>query len=533
MKRALLISFLLLLVTVILAGCSFAKSDKVTLRWAIPDDPESLNPQKMSSTYTLSVADQIYEGLCSISADNKIVAAGAERWERSADGLTYKFFLRKDARWSNGDPVIAQDYVYSWRAGANPKYASEAAYMLYFIKNAQAYNEGKAKPEQMGVRALDDYTLEVQLEHPAEFFLRLTAFHTYFPMDSKVATKNPDWANEVRTMVANGPFKVNDWDHNAKIILVANDQYWDKSAVKLKKIEIYMVDKDSTAMTMIENDQLDISDTLPPDSEYKRLMQSGKIKIYPFMNTNYLAFNVHNKPLDDARVRKALAYAIDCKSLLQDSLELGATKLAYAWVPYGIPDVTANPDFRTVGGTFYKFDPEQARKLLAEAGFPNGKSFPTLTYLYGGTQGKTKLYAEMMQEMWKKNVGVNVKLVNQEWKVYNKSRDELQYDICTNSWVGDYLDPMTYMEVLMTSSGTNNVSRWSNDKYDQLIETARGSLDNAERMSSMHAAEAIIFEDMPITPYAISMNRIMDSGKVHGVIRDASGKTLMKQAYKE
>jgi len=188
MKKTLVVALALIL-ALVLCSCSFSKSDKDVLRWAIPDDPESLNPQKMASTYTLSVADQIYEGLSSIGKDNHILAAGAEKWEISKDRLTYKFYLRKDAKWSNGEPVLAQDYVYSWSCGADPKYASESAYMLYFIKNGERYNQGKCAVTELGVKALDNYTLEVQLEHPCEFFLHLTAFHAYFPINKKVAEK--------------------------------------------------------------------------------------------------------------------------------------------------------------------------------------------------------------------------------------------------------------------------------------------------------------------------------------------------------
>ncbi|MFA6074399.1 MAG: peptide ABC transporter substrate-binding protein [Negativicutes bacterium] len=532
MKKLLAILLLLFIFVGTFAGCSFSKSDKEVLRWAIPDDPESLNPQKMSSTYTLGVADQLYEGLCSIGSDNVVLPAGAEKWDVSKDGLTYTFYLRKDAKWSNGDPVVAQDYIYSWRCGVDPKYAAEAAFMLYFVKNGEKFNQGKCSVSDFGVSAIDDHTLQVKLERPCDFFLRLTSSHAYFPIDSVVAEKNANWAANVNTIICNGPFKITDWDHNSKITLVKNDKYWDKAKVKLSEIDIYMVDKDSTAMSMLESNQLDVSDTLPPESEYKRLVAAGKIKNYPFMNTNYLAFNVHNKPLNDVRVRKALSYAIDCTALLQEAKVLGASREAYAWVPFGIPDATADSDFRKVGGTYFNYDPERAKKLLADAGYPNGKGFPELTFMFGSSAGKSK-YGEMIQEMYKKVLGVKIKLVGQEWKVYNKSRDELQYDICTNSCVGDYLDPMAYMSVLLTSSDTNNVPRWSNASYDGLITRAQNTNDNVERMRLMHEGEKIIFDEMPIMPYAFSMNRIMESGAVHGIIRDASGKTLMKEAYKE
>ncbi|MEI6285212.1 MAG: peptide ABC transporter substrate-binding protein [Bacillota bacterium] len=532
MKKLLALSILVIFLAVMLSGCSFSKSDKVILRWAIPDDPESLNPQKMASTYTLSVADQLYEGLTSVAKDNVIVPAGAEKWDVSADRLTYKFYLRKDAKWSNGAPVVAEDYVYSWSCGVDPKYASESAYMLYFIKNGERFNQGKCNVTEFGVKALDQYTLEVKLEHPCEFFLHLTAFHAYFPINKKNAESNSNWAGSANTISCNGPFKIISWDRNSKMVLLKNEYYWDKAKVKLSEIDVYMVDKDSTAMSMMENGQLDISDTLPPDTEYKRLIDAGKLKFYPFMNTNYLAFNVHKKPLNDARVRRALSYSIDGAALLQDAKASGASKEANAWVPYGIPDAAADSDFRVTGGALFKYDPMLAKKLLAEAGYPDGKDFPELTFLFGSSAGKSK-YGEMIQEMYKKTLGIKVKLVGQEWKVYNKSRDDLQFDICTNSWVGDYLDPMTYMSVLLTSSDTNNIPRWSNAKYDSLILKAQDTIDNDERMKLMHAGEKIIFEDMPIMPYAFSMNRVMDSGSVRNVIRDASGKTLMKEAYKE
>ncbi|MDI3270472.1 MAG: peptide ABC transporter substrate-binding protein, partial [Bacillota bacterium] len=361
------------------------------------------------------------------------------------------------------------------------------------------------------------------------YFLSLAAFPTLFPVNKKVVEANPDgWALKPETYVTNGPFKMVEWVHNNRIVAVKNERYWDAKNVKLSKVIFTLVEDHATELTLWETDQIEITDQVPPQ-EIERLRREKKLKSSPYIAVYYYIFNVEKKPLDDPRVRKALAYAIDRQAIVEKVVK-GGQKPALAFAPYGLPDAQPGQDFRQVGGDYFKDnDVETARKLLAEAGYPNGRGFPTIEILYN-TLESHKAVAEAIQEMWKRNLGINATLTNQEWKVYLQSRDEGNFQVARAGWVGDYLDPMTFMDVHVTGGG-NNDSNYSNPKYDQLIETAKNSGDPRVRMKALHDAEKILMEDMPIMPIYFYVNLFLEKDYVHDVIHSALGFVDFKNAW--
>jgi len=496
---------LLLLLTVILSNMAAysaptAKLHKnQVLTYNLTTEPEILDPARSTGVPEAKVEYSCFEGLARLGPNNVAVPGAAEKWTVSPDGKTYTFYLRKQAKWSNGEPVTAHDFEFAWKRTLNPQTASEYAGNLYAILNAEEYNTGKISDAmKVGVNAKDVYTLTVTLKAPCSYFPVLTTHHSLYPVHRKTVMSAPDkWAADPKTYIGNGPFKLVNWVHHERLEFVPNPYYWNRSKVKLTKLIFYTIEESSTALTMFESSQLDFVDELP-NPELPRLQKAGILIQFPYLGTYYYMFNTKKPPLNDVRVRKALTLAIDRAKLVK-YITKGGEKSALAYVPLGIPDSKPGKMFRQVGGTFFKdSDIKQAKKLLAEAGFGDIKKFPTLEILYN-TLESHKQIAEAIQEMWSKQLGIKVTLTNQEWKVYLQSRDQGNYQIARAGWIADYIDPMTFMDMWMTDNG-NNDTGWSNSRYDTLIRQAQQTGDPQARMKILHDAEMILMNELPIAP---------------------------------
>lgn len=517
--------FLLLIFTVILmaaTGCgqndasqdgdkAAAVEQKIT--YNVAAEPETLDPAAATGAPEGTVQLALFEGLVRLDANNEPIPGIAETWDISDDGLKYVFHLR-DAKWSNGDPLTAEDFEYAWKRLLNPELANYYAFQLYYLVNGEEYNAKKATAKDVGVKAIDAKTLEVTLKAPTPYFLSLTAFPALYPVNQKVVEAHADWHTSPENYISNGPFKLVEWEHNQKLVLKKNENYWAADDVKLETLVMTTVDSDDTELTMFETDQLDIAEN-PPLQELKRLLDEKEATIYPDLGVYFYVFNTDKKPMDDARVRKAMAMAVNRQSLI-DNVTQAFEKPAYAIVPYGVPDVNGK-DFRETGGTYFEEDIEKAKVLLAEAGFPDGKGFPTLKILYNTKESHQKI-AEALQEMWKTNLGINVELTNQEWGVYENSIKVGDFEIARAGWMPDYLDAMTYLDMWIKSDLSMYYTGWENAQYDKLVKIAGTSSDPAERMKAMHDAEAILMEDMPILPIYFYTNPNMYKPWVKGVV---------------
>jgi oligopeptide transport system substrate-binding protein len=513
-------------------GCSTAKKNTESrhIRYAVSAEPESADPRMSTSLPASTIQAQLFEGLTTLDEKNRPVAAAAERWDMSPDGLKYTFHLRAGIKWSNGDPVTARDFEYAWKTSLSPELASANAYMLYCLKNGEAYAAKKATAAQVGVRAKDDRTLEVELERPTAYFLALAAFHAYYPVHEKTVSGNEKWANQPQTLIGNGPFKLSAWVKSSRMELVKNEHYWDAAKVKSAKLEVFLLDNASTALSMFESGQLDMGDSIPV-SEVPRLVKEGKVKIYPFLGTSYVSFHSGKPPFDNPKVRRAFALAID-RAAITEKLLRGGQEPALAFVPTGIVEGASGEDFRAKAGNLLKDnDSTTARVLLAEAGFPEGRGFPEVTFLYN-TSEANKVIAEALQEMWKKNLGIQVAISNQEWKVYWDTLDRHNFQLARESWSGDYPDPMTFLD-LFVSGGSNNAPDYKNKAYDRLIVEAQNTVDLTKRMQSLHAAEKILMDEAVIAPVFFQSNPVMLSPKVKGVVRSILGVPYFKEAWLE
>ena len=533
-KLLVLLLVLSLVLTVVgVTGCKkSAETPKVeqVLKYNVGAEPQFFDPRKATGIPEFTMLLNLFDGLMRYNLQGQLVPSIAEKYEVSDDGLTWTFHLR-DAKWSNGEPVTAYDFEYSWKSALSPEINSEYAYQLYYLKNGEAYNTGKiTDPAQVGVKALDDKTLVATLEAPTPYFSSLLTFTTYLPVNKKLDTSNPDWAKSADNYISNGPFMLSKWDHNHLIEVVKNPNYWDAKNVKLEKITFYMVEESSTELMMFENGELDFG-TNPPLPEIDRLKQEGVLTISPYLGTYYYMFNVTKPPFDNVLVRKALAAAIDRESIVTNVTKAGQLP-ATAYVPPGIPDAAPGSDFREVGGTFFEpYEPEKAKQYLAEAGYPDGKGFPTFELLYNTSEAH-KIIAEAIQQMWKETLGINCTLVNQEWKVYLDNRTSLNYQVARAGWIGDYTDPMTFIDMWVTNGG-NNDTGWSNAQYDALVAKAKSTGDQTVRMQAMHDAEKILMDEMPIAPIYFYTRPELIKPYIKDFYTSALGYTDFKQAYIE
>lgn len=522
---------LILIVSVVLTGCTSPKpaepAKEMKTSWNAGAEPKTLDPALSTGVPESNIQTAVFEGLTRIGEGEKVMPGIAESWSQSADGTVITFKLR-DAKWSNGDPITAEDFKYSWLRALSPEMASEYSYQLYYIKGAEDYNSKKGTADAVGIKVVDPKTLEVTLAAPTPYFIALTAFHTLYPVNKKVVEANKDWTLKAESFVSDGPFIVKEWKHNDQIVVVKNDKYWDAKNVKITEITFKLLEDTKAALTAFESGQLDGLDS-PPIEDIDRLKASGTLKTSPYIGTYYYRFNVTKKPFDNPKVRKALTMAIN-RQLLIDKVTKGGQKPALAFTPPGMVDVEAGKDFRAVGGDFIKEDVAAAKALLAEAGYPDGKNWPKdVTILYN-TSAAHKTIAEAIQNMWKTNLGIDVQLRNEEWAVYLESQKKLNFNVARAGWIGDYADAMTFMDMFVTGGG-NNQTGWSNAEYDkQIKDVANKSGDQKVRIPAMHAAEKVLMDEMPIMPIYYYVNNYVLKDYVKGMFRSSLGPIDYKYA---
>ncbi|OCA84260.1 ABC transporter substrate-binding protein [Bacillus sp. FJAT-27225] len=541
MKKRFSIFFSLLLVmSMFLTACagsgnnaSNEKDEKKEqlFRVNINSEPYSLHPGLASDATSGGVLLQAFEGLTRIDKDGKPQPAMAEDIKTSDDLTTYTFKLR-DAKWSNGDPVKASDFVYAWKWALDPKNESTYAYQLYYVKGAQAINLEGASPDTLGVKALDEKTLEVTLENPTPYFLELTAFYTYFPVNEKVATANPDWHTEAgEDYVSNGPFKLTAWDHQNEINLEKNKDYWDAKSVKLDKIQMVMINDPNTELSMFENGELDWAGSpfgsLPTD-RMAEMKDRDDYHNQAIAGTYWYKFQTEKPPLNNKNIRKALAYAINRKAIVENITQ-GGQMPAMAIVPPSMIEENEK-------GYFADNDVAKAKEFLAqglkELGYKDVSELPAITLSYNTSEAHQKI-AQAIQDMWVKELGVEVTLDNAEWQVYIDKLNKGDYMVGRMGWLGDFNDPINFLELYRDKLGGNNNTFWENAEFKQLLNDSQKESDSAKRMQMLKDAEAIFMDEMPVAPIYFYTNSWLQSENVKGVVVSGLGDVQLKWAYIE
>lgn len=519
----------LMLSVAVLACCGCAAVSRPdAVSYVLEAEPSRLDPAMTTALPESNVELQIFEGLTRLDEHNVPQPALAASWQISPDGRTYTFYLRDGIRWSDGTPITAQDIVYSWKRVLNPDAASENAYMMFCIDNAEAYFNRRAAAEDVGIAALDDKTLQVRLTNPTAYFLNLTAFHCYYPVPKHVVEARPDtWAADAETMVCSGPYKIIRWNHSSQIDMVKNPAYWDAGAVVSDQLEFPISDSQATRLTLVESGQANMT-VEPPPSEQERLEALGLYKIAPYLGSYYYVFNVQKPPFDNVNVRKAFAAAVRREELVRHVVR-AQKEAAYAWVPPGIMDKATGRDFREEGGRLAIEDTAAAKAYLQAAGYDAMHPLPEITILFN-TNEMHKAVAEAMQAMWKETLGADVFLANQESKVFLATRSQGDYQIARASWIADYIDPMTFLEVF---ADPDNDANYYNAAYNSLIRAAKESNDPAQRMQYMHEAEKILFDDCVIIPIYYTTQPYVVQPYVKGYYWSLLGTVDFKRAYLE
>jgi oligopeptide transport system substrate-binding protein len=465
-----------------ITGCSGEPSavENKTLRIAVSTEPPTLDWSLATDGVSFNVLTNLMEGLTQYNERLEPIPAIAKRWEFSEGGRVITFYLRDDVKWTDGQPVTAQQFEYSWKRLLDPETASQYAYFLFDVENAAEYNAGKIKDaDQVGVNALSPTVLQVRLKRPVIYFPSLTTFMVTFPQRQDVIEKYGDHWTDPEHIVTNGPFILDQWDHEYKLELQSNPNYYDTQPA-LERIIMYVVRNPTTELTLYETGELDMAE-LPPVAipHYK---SHPEYKNLPLLRGYYYGFNVTKPPFNDARVRRALSHAIN-RSQIPVILKGGQLPTA-SWIPKGMFGYNSK-----IGPAF---NPEKARALFAEAGYSGRKKFPAFSIAYN-TDPTHRLIAQFVQAQWKKHLQLEVSLEDQEWKVYLKKLDIDPPPVFRLGWGADFPDPDNFMNLFITTSGNNRL-QWSNKRYDGLIAQGAAEQNPEARQVIYDEAQTLLTE---------------------------------------
>ncbi len=519
-------SLLPLLLTIpgmgLLTGCGPRESNvesgnrTQTLHIGNLSEPSDLDPHIINSLQDFNIVMALFEGLTAYDPRDVSPMPGvATHWESSDDAMTWTFYLRPEAKWSNGDPLTAQDFAYAYQRMLSPNLASEYAYMLFTLDGAEEFTAGETDDfSTVGVEVVDDHTLRLRLAYPVPYFPALLAHSSWFPVHQatieahgEMDQRGTRWTRP-GNLVGNGAFQLTEWVPNQYITVEKSPHYWDADTVRLNAVRFYPIESVSREEAAFRSGQLHITTGLPIDKipvyqEDPELSQF--LKQNTLLATYFYRFNTRKPPLDDVRVRRALSLAIDREQLVAKVTrggQLPARNLTPPWIPGYEP------------GDMLEGNADDARRLLAEAGFPGGEGFPEMEILFNTSEGHRRI-AEAIQQMWAQELGINIGLYNQEARVQSDSMREGNYTIARMAWIGDYVETSSFLKLMITDGG-NNQTGWSNPEYDRLFEAARFAVDEAERFELYRQAEQILIDESPIAPIYFYVNSALVRPEVKG-----------------
>lgn len=491
----------------VLTGCGKGNfnTDADTIVWNLGEDPKTIDPALNTASGAGNLILNAFEGLVRVDENTEIKEGVAKEWTTSEDGLTYTFKLREDSKWSDGKVVTANDFKYSWLRALDKKTAAEYSYQLFYIKNAEKYNKGEVTAEEVGIKVVNDFELEVTLENPTAYFLQLLAFATYQPVRQDIIEANGEkWARSPETYISNGPFKMVEWKDKDRIVYEKNENYWNASKVNLKKIDVRLVQDITTAYAEFKAGNFDMTNDVPP-TEIQAALDAKNAEVFTEFGTYFVCFNLGkntqnlspeaNAALQNPKFRKALSLAIDRKEIVEN-ITKGGQVPAHSYTAPGIKAADGT-DFDNEKYISESADIEAAKAMLAEAGYPNGEGLPTFTYLIN-SEGNHEQIAQYLQDAWSK-IGVKIEINKQEFKVFLQTRQDGDYMMARHGWNGDYVDPYTFLDMWVTGGGNNEIG-YSNAEYDKLLAEAKVTADVTKRTELLRKAEKILMDDTVIAP---------------------------------
>ena len=481
-------------------------------------EPVSLDPHVVSGAIDLRIVSALFEGL--LVNDPKTLEprpALAESHSVSGDGLVHTFRLREGTQWADGTALGTADFLFAWERVLSPRLASPNAAMFFVVKNARAFYEGElASFGETGFAAPDARTLRITLEHPCPHFASLICHAAWAPVPRHAILRHGSadapgtpWTRP-GNIVGNGPFSLQTWKVADRIELTHNPRYWDAAKVRLRGVRFLAIPDSLAEERAFRGGLLHVTSTVPPMKVGTHLAQAARggvetLRLDPFFSTTFIRVNTRIKPLDDPRVRRALALALHRRELAENVMRAGETP-AFSLTPPGVAGYACT--------TRVPEDISEARRLLAEAGYPGGTGFPVLRYLYH-THETSQLVAQALQEMWSRNLGIRVELASQEWKVYKHAMVKGDYQLIRSAWSGDYPDPASFLELFTTHSEQNQTG-WSDTGYDAAIHAASRAADPAARLAHFQEAEKRLLTAAPVIPLVHNRNKFLIRPEVHG-----------------
>ncbi|MBN9647321.1 MULTISPECIES: peptide ABC transporter substrate-binding protein [Terrisporobacter] len=509
-----------------LAGCSNSgsggSSKGVELNVNVGPEPATIDPAKNSAVDGATLINHAFEGLMKLDKDNKIVEGQAAKYEVNKDETVYTFTLREGIKWSDGEQVKAEDFVYAWQRLVDPKTGADYNYMIDMVKNANEIMAGKKKPKELGIKALDEKTVEVTLTTPTPYFLEVCAFPATFPVRKDIVEANADtWSTDPKTYIGNGPYVLKSWEHQSKMTYVKNENYYDLKKLGPDTINFVLMEDKNTMLSAYKNNEILFADDLP--SEEIDAMKDKGLVIEKQLGTYFLSINVKKEGLDNVKVREALSLALD-RDYIVEKVAKGGQIPADSFVTTGLTDADGKTEFHENAKKWYdakdyKGNVEKAKKLLKEAGYENGKGLPSIELMCN--PGHEPIM-EAVQNMWKENLGLNVTISSQDWNVFLETRKEGDFQVARDGWLGDYNDPISFIDMWITGGGNNN-AQWSNKEYDKIVSEIKSTTDAKERYAKMHEAEDLLAKDMPIIPIYYYTDLYLISDKLEGMYTSPLG----------
>ena len=533
MKKKLGMFLALTLSAAALAGMSAAAeslADAQELTFILSNEPDGIDPNVTNNSFAVPFLVNCFEGLVTYNEAGEVVPGNAESWDINDDLTVFTFHLRDGLKWSDGSDLTAQDYVYSALRVLTPDTAAQYLNMYTdYVVGAQEYYDGEGSAEDVGVKALDDKTLEFTLMAPCPYFIDLVSMWVFNPVQEATIEANGDkWTASAETYVSNGPFKVTEMNMGESIVVEKNENYWDAENVTIEKITFRYVLDTAKALEAYENGEADGARSIPSGDVARLRAQKAGVQIAPSYGTVWYDINCAKEPFDNVLVRKALNLAIDRNALITNVAQVDAIP-AYSFLATGYvvdgKDITeGRSDFELAP----EAQPEAAQEALAEAGYPNGEGFPTLQLSYYSDDNVKKI-AEALAEMWKQNLGIEVEVSSAEWAVFYDSVQAGDYDVAAMGWSADYLNPMSFMPLLYTGDVTNNVF-YSNPDYDAVVDQIKTEKDPAAFAELVIQADDIASSEYPVLPLYYKSNTYLLKDYVQGVYMTASGNYYFKDA---
>lgn len=528
-----IITAILLMLLIVFVSCSKKEMSNNDIVINLAPEPLTMDPTLNTDNLTMIYILHAFEGLTKKDANNKIIGGVAESWDINKAGNIYTFHLRTNAKWSDGKEVKAQDFVYTWRRAVDPKTANKYSYYFEVIKNAKEVISGEKTIEELGVRAIDDYTFEVELNSPTAYFLELAAYPPFYPVREDIINKyGDDWTLKPATYIGNGAFKMIERNFDKSIILERNSNYWNNENIKPNKLTFLLMEEPNTSLAGVLNNSIHFAKPFPRN-DIESLKQKGIVHIVPVAASYYYRFNLNKEVLKNDKVRKAISLAIDRDYIVKSITRCGE-RSAGSLVPYGINDIEG--DFRTKAGEYiissnYQKNIEEAKKLLSQAGYKNGRNFPVIDLLIATREFDINI-ADAVQSMLKENLNIDVRIVKHEWASYLQNMYDRNFDLAVYLWYADYNDPINFLNIFK-SDAPNNYGSYSNKAFDDYIDIASTNKNNQIRMHALHLAENIFMNDNAIVPIYFYSEALLVSPKLKNVEYDSQGLYRFFNAYLE